>query len=308
MLSIEPSGGHLGATVLGVDARNPLSAEEFGQILAALGKYSILRFPGQKIEPADQRDFARQFGKVPPIRGRLAQFLEPGVPEVNIISNVVESGRPVGSTDAGTIWHTDMVHNDPPGFANVLYALKVPRCGDKVLGGTEFINLKLAAKDLSDDIKARIKDVVGVYSGEDYLTLEREPVNLFEVKSSYKDSKKPPVKHPILMTHPITGDEVLYLDPGHCDRLEGLPDEECDEMMQFLLKHLMQEKYRFTLEYAENDIALWDNLSMVHRAIFDYAPDEYRYVRRAQVEGDKVFDPAFVKAALARAGASAASD
>ena len=61
-----------------------------------------------------------------------------------------------------------------------------------------------------------------------------------------------------------SGKEVLYLDPEHCNPIEGIPAEECAEMLQLLLKHLMQDKYGFTLEYNEHDMVLWDNLSMVH--------------------------------------------
>src|SRR5437763_150307 len=148
MTATEPLGEHLGATVRGFDLSKPLSERAVAEILTAIGRFGLLRFPEQRLDPVMQRDFAAQFGRVPAIRGRLAGLTPPGVPEINILSNIVEDGRGIGATDAGIIWHTDMVHNQTPGFANVLYALKVPRRDGKTLGGTEFYNLQRAWETL----------------------------------------------------------------------------------------------------------------------------------------------------------------
>ena len=153
MISIESSGRHLGATVHGVDVSKPLTPSIFGSVLEAIGKYGLLRFPQQTLSPKQHRDFASMFGHTPAIRGRLAIFTAPGVPEINILSNIQENGQNIGAMDAGVIWHTDMVHNDTPGFANVLYALKVPRRDGRVLGGTEFFDLQTAYEDLPTDVK-----------------------------------------------------------------------------------------------------------------------------------------------------------
>lgn len=304
MLSIESTAQHLGATVRGADLSKPLSGRDFGQILAALGRYGLLRFPDQALEPIQQKVFASQFGRVPPIRGRLAPFTEPGAPEVNILSNIVENGKNIGAVDAGVIWHTDMVHNETPGFANVLYALKVPRRDGRVLGGTQFINLGAAYQDLPAEVKEKIKDVKGLYTGESYHSLERDPATDYGT-NTHKRHAKPPVIHPLILIHPITGKKILYCDPGHIDRLEGLPQSECASLLKYLLDHLMQPKFRYLYNWTERDLVIWDNLQTVHQAVFDYGPNEHRLMRRCQVEGEKVFDPGFVKSALAQAQAAA---
>ena len=293
MLTFEPTGTHLGATVRGLDLSKPLDAATIGEILRGIGKYQLLRFPDQKLDPAQHRDFAAQFGHPPAIRGRLAIFTAPGVAEINILSNIVVDGQPTGATDAGVIWHTDMVHNPTPGFANVLYALKVPRRDGKRLGGTEFYNLRAAYVDLPADIKEKLKDAYGVYTGENYTSIERTPLPEYGT-NSHKAHKKEPVRHPILMTHPISGEKVLYCDPGHVDYIDGVPPGERDALLKFVLAHIMQPKFHYVYDWTEGDLMMWDNLSTVHHAVLDFGPDEHRLIWRCQIEGDKVFDPAFL--------------
>jgi len=104
--AIEPSGQILGATVRGMDLAKPLSDADFGTLLQALGRHGVLRFPGQKLEAVELRDFSRRFGR---IQATLAgRHHEPGMPEVGYLSNIIENGEPIGITDAGQDWHTDM--------------------------------------------------------------------------------------------------------------------------------------------------------------------------------------------------------
>ena len=297
MLTIEPGREHMGCTARGADLSKPLSARDLGLVVEALGRHGLVRFPDQKLAPTEQRDFATQFGRVPPIRGRLAPFTPPGVPEVNILSNILDKdGKNIGAVDAGVIWHTDMVHNTPPGFANVLYARQVPRRGDKVLGGTQFINLGAAYNGLSADMKARIQDAKGVYSGESYMGLERKPAGDYGT-NTHKGAAKASVAHPLVRLHPISGRKILYCDFGHVDRIDGADDKD-GSLLTGLLEHLLKPEFRFVYHWAVDVVVIWDNLGSLHQAIFDYGPDEHRLMWRCQVEGEKVFNPSFVKSAL----------
>src|SRR5512145_3006608 len=153
-MTIEPSGQILGATVRGVDLAAPLGDADFAAILLALGRHGVLRFPAQQLEAAHLRDFSRRFGRIQAtLTGR---HHEPGMPEVGILSNVIEDGEPIGITDAGQDWHTDMSYNETIGFLNVLYAVKVPRRNGQVLGNTAFVNTHAAYDDLPAEIKERL--------------------------------------------------------------------------------------------------------------------------------------------------------
>lgn len=161
MLVIEPTGHILGATVRGVDLAEPLSDADFAAILLALGHHGVLRFPDQRLEATALRDFSQRFGR---IQGMLTgRHHEPGVPEVGILSNIVENGEAIGLADAGQDWHTDMSYNETIGFLNVLYAVKVPRRDGQVLGATVFVNTQAAWEDLSPEIKTRLQHATATH-------------------------------------------------------------------------------------------------------------------------------------------------
>jgi taurine dioxygenase len=115
MLTIEPTGAVLGATARGIDLAQPLSERDLGQILLALGRYGMLRFPYQHLALGELKRFSEQFGEIqgPATRGR-----DPTreYPEIDILSNLKEGGEYIGSPDAGQDWHTDMTYREVPGF------------------------------------------------------------------------------------------------------------------------------------------------------------------------------------------------
>src|SRR5215471_18102545 len=164
MMTIEPTGQILGATVRGVDLAKPLDEADFSTILVALGRHGVLCFPDQQLDAAALRDFSQRFGS---IQHMLSGFHEPDMPEVGILSNVVENGRPIGLADAGQDWHTDMSYNPTIGFLNVLYAVKVPRRDGRVLGATAFVNTQAAYEELSSDVKTRLAAAPGQHARAD---------------------------------------------------------------------------------------------------------------------------------------------
>ena len=141
MINIRPTGDVLGATITGIDLSRAMSDVEFSTILQALGEHGVLRFPDQLLEPAALRDFSMRFGSIQ--ASVTGKFQDPHVPEVGILSNIVEDGKPIGIADAGQDWHTDMSYRDTMGFVNVLNAHKVPRRDGKPLGNTLFANTPL---------------------------------------------------------------------------------------------------------------------------------------------------------------------
>jgi taurine dioxygenase len=111
-------------------------------------------------------------------------------------------------------------------------------------------------------------------------------------------AKKPPVSHPIFLTHPITGQNVLYANPGYAIRINELPEHESDDTLAFLFRHQLQEKFRWVHRWSEGDVLLWDDIGTLHNAHADYGPDEPRLIKRCQIMADRIFEPDFVRAAL----------
>ena len=103
---------------------------------------------------------------------------------------------------------------------------------------------------------------------------------------------KPPVSHPVFLTHPITGRKALYANPGYSMRINELPEKESDAMLEFLFEHQTKPEYVFANRWQEGDVLMWDNMRTIHNAVADYRADEPRYIKRCQVMATRFFKEA----------------
>ena len=303
MIKVVPTGETLGATVEGVDLGKPMSRHEFAEIMKAVGHYGVLRFPGQKLDAAQLKGFSARFGSLEV--NVAGAFQEPGHPEVMVLSNIVENGKPIGARDAGQDWHTDMSYSATIAFANVLYALKVPRRDGQPLGGTEFANMHAAYDALPEELKARLDGMTVLHDFNKFWEMMRQRPGSWRPPLSEEQRRtKPPVSHPIFLTHPITGWKVLYANPGYAIRINELPEDESQRVLAVLFEHQLQPRFRYLHRWTEGDVLFWDDIGTLHNAHADYGPEEHRLIKRCQVMADKVFDPAFLREALGEPAAA----
>lgn len=285
-MRICPGGGTLGARIEDLDlARNP-SDEHLAEILAALGEYGVLCFPGQSVDTKRFAEIGRLFGD---LAVNIAnQFHEPGFPEVMILSNRVVDGHPIGLGDAGQDWHTDQSYSTEISLANILHALEVPRRNGKPLGDTQFLDMHAAYEKLPEDVKSRLAGRTATHDFEKFWDVMRaRPGSTRDPMTAEQKAIKPPVSQPIFRTHPITGRTVLYCNPGYAVRIDGLEEQDSDDVLAYLFAHQMRDEFLHAHSWSVGDILIWDNIGTVHRAIADYAPDEHRYMRRVQVQAAK---------------------
>lgn len=300
MISIVPNGEILGATVSGVDLRKPLSKPVFAQLLRALGDHGVLRFPEQLISATELKLFSQQFGELQMLS--TSTLNEPGVPEVSILSNVIENGKPIGVPDAGQAWHTDMTYNAPgkQGFINALVAYAVPMRDGRPLGATEFTNTQAAYVDLPADIRERLADATAMHDYCKYWDMmRRDKGSERPALTPAQRAEKPPVRHPVFLTHPISGRKVIYVNPAYVESIDQLGADESARMLEYLFAHILKPQYRYVHRWAVRDVLIWDHIGTWHNAVADYRPDEPRLMKRCQVMADRVFDPAFMREALA---------
>ena len=288
-MEIIPSGETLGARIVGIDLSEPLDTATYDTILKALGKYGVLCFPDQKLEPRQQVDFSRQFGSLE-VNVAAGPFTEPGHPELMILSNIVRDGKPVGLGDAGQGWHTDMSYSREIAFANVLYALKVPMRDGQALGGTRFANMHAAYEDLDRHVRQKLEGATAVHDFEKFWEMMRSrPGSTRGPLTPEQRAKKPPVSQPVFLRHPITGHNVLYCNPGYAVRINGFDERESDDLLNYLFEHQLNARYQFTHHWHVGDLLIWENIGTLHNANADYGAGEHRYIRRCQVMADKVF-------------------
>ncbi|MPZ43306.1 MAG: TauD/TfdA family dioxygenase [Betaproteobacteria bacterium] len=298
MTRVEPSGKILGASVTGIDLARPLRADDFALILRSLGAYGVLCFPGQHLDSAQLRDFSARFGRIQrSVTGKLA---DPQVPEVGILSNIVENGQPLGLADAGQDWHTDMSYNETVGFLNVLYAVKVPVRDGKPLGATLFANMHAAYDGLDPDLKSRLEGMTATHDFNKFWeNMRTRPGSIRPPLTPEQRSTRPPSVHPVFLTHPITGRRVLYCNPGYAIRINELDEAESERVLERLFAHQLQEKFLYAHSWTVGDVLVWDHVGTLHNAIPDYGAHEHRLMKRCQVMADRVFEPDFLPQALA---------
>lgn len=293
-------GSTLGATIEGIDLARPLAHQDFGAILRALGDHGVLCFPRQTLTPLQLKAFSEHFGGLQV--SLTGAYTDPETPEVMILSNIVEDGKPIGLADAGQDWHTDMSYNDLIGFSNVLYGLKIPHRDGKPLGNTIFADMRAAYEGLGEALKTRLHGMTATHDFNKFWEeMRARPGSTRPPLTPEQRAKRIPATHPVFMTHPITGRTILYCNPGYVTRINELEAAESDEVLKHLFAHQLQPKYQHAHAWTEGDVLMWDHIGTLHNAIPDYGPTEHRLIKRCQVMADRIFDPAFVSQGLLQA-------
>lgn len=279
---IRPFDAALGAEVIGLDLNQPLSAADFQRLHRAHLDHHVVVFRDQRITPAQQIDFSRRFG---PLQIHvLHQFQLPGHPEILIVSNVVEDGKPIGLGDAGHFWHSDLSYKEKPSLGSLLHARELPEEG----GDTLFANMHTAWDALPADLQRRVE---GLQAEHTYLARYAE----LQARSPWRPNLSPeqiaqvkPVLQPVVRTHPETGRKALFVSEHFTTRIAGLPEDESRALLDELFAHSVKPVHVYRHPWQPNDLVFWDNRSLLHLAAG--TPDHLRRVMyRTTIEGDTPF-------------------
>jgi len=275
-------GTPLGAEVTGLDLSQPLADDDFKRIHRAHLDHHVVVFRDQRITPDQQISFSRRFG---PLQIHvLRQFQLTGHPEILIVSNVLEGGKPIGLGDAGHFWHSDLSYKETPSLGSLLHAQELPAQG----GDTLFANMHLAW----DTLPQALRDAVEGRAAEHtylakYAELQKRSPwrpNL----SAEQIAEVNPVVHPIIRTHPETGRKALFVSEHFTTRVIGLPEDESRDLLQALFEHSVRDEHIYRHVWREHDLVFWDNRSLMHLAAG--TPDHLRRkMYRTTIEGDTPF-------------------
>jgi taurine dioxygenase len=260
MLSTHPLSEGFGVEAHGVDLAQPMTADAFAALERVFFEGQVLVIRGQALTPSQFVAFARRFG--PPEPHVIDQFHHPADPNILILSNRVEHGRPLGLADAGTYFHTDYSYLDVPARATTLYSIEVPAVG----GDTLFANQYAAYDDLSSATKRRIDPLVAIHHYGNRNNEDETTRTVASVLNDDQKEKMPLVTHPVVRSHPVTGRKALYAVSGSSFGIVGMPDEEARGLLDELAAHATQPKYRLSLSYGVGDVVIWDNASLLHSA------------------------------------------
>src|SRR6516225_9230220 len=152
----------LGAELHGIDLATPLPLPDLRAVQFAWQTRLVILARGQQLSDPQLLAFSRQFGELdPPGPNPYGEPFNKQFPEINVISNVIEDGKPIGNLGAGeAVWHADMTYLDLPPKAAALYSLEVPSNGG---GNTYFADMFAAYRALPMVLKNAIDGKLAIH-------------------------------------------------------------------------------------------------------------------------------------------------
>ncbi len=264
----------LGAEVRGIDLDRPVERRQFDAVHEALLRYQVLVFNGQRLSPAAQVAFARRFGEVH--THVMSQYHADGFPELYLLSNLTPEGAPSGKhPDRGTLaWHTDGSWMQRTGLATFMFAVEIPRRG----GETHFADMYGGYSRLRASTRRRIAALHAVHS----LDFSRNRRHGDQPMTRAQREAAPPVAHPVVRTHPETGRPALFLG-DHAEHIVELPYAEGRALIEQLNAKAVACADIYRHAWRRDQLVVWDNRCLLHRASAYDTARERRVIRRCTV-------------------------
>jgi taurine dioxygenase len=285
-VSIRKLAEPLGAEITGIDVGQPMNDATFKRIEDAFHEHCVVVFRNQRLTSDGHTAFSRRFGDL--LVHVMRQYNDPQRPEVLVLSNIFENGRPIGMQDAGQYWHTDLSYTAEPSRCSLLYAVEIPFENGVALGDTLFVNTAAAYDALSGDMKTRLAGLKATHSYTARYERMKQGGKRVDLEEDQKKAV-PEVVHPVVRTHPVTGRKCLYVNEGFTVGIVGMPKEESDMLLADLYRHVIDERFMYRHRWHVGDLLMWDNCSTQHNAISNYGPNQRRHMRRTTVRGTAVF-------------------
>lgn len=271
-----------GYTVYDFDVRAMESSDVTG-FKMLLYACRLLIFKNQTLSPAEYVTFARRLGE--PIVYLQEHYRHPEHPEIFVSSNEGEDatgGNKLGVARAGDYWHADGAYLSNPYPLTMLYPQRLP---DSQARTTCFIDMSDTFDALPEELKQSIAGKSALHDGKWRYRVRTEDAgySLHELLEAI-ERMVPPVSHPVVTVHPVTGEEILYVNRGFTTRIEGLPFEESETILSRLFDFCERDAFVHRHLWEHGDIAVWDNRSVLHRAGEAMASNQYSTMFRITVD------------------------
>jgi taurine dioxygenase len=252
-------------------------AKEIADVKQAWYRHDVLVFRGQKLSDDHLLAFSKHFGTLdPPPNQGAGRKSPPGYPDIYVVSNVLDDyGEPIGALgDGEAAWHTDMSYIAWPPDASMLYSLEIPPSG----GDTSFCSMRVALKKLPRALVERVRHLDIKHDG----TYDSGGNLRKGIAASNDPRSSPGTPHPIVIEHPESGEQALYLGRRRNAYIVGLSLEESERLLDEIWSYAESAVYRH--KWAIGDLVLWDNRTTMHRRdAFD--PKSRRVMHRTQIKG-----------------------
>jgi taurine dioxygenase len=273
-MEIDRLTGALGAEVTGVDLADDLTDETVTQIRAAFNEHHVLFFRDQHWTPEQQIAFGQRFGELD-----THPFVEGNETHPEILDVITD---PDDVVNFGGGWHTDVTFLPEPDLGSILYAVEVPDHG----GDTLFANQHAAYDAMSDGFKGLLDGLRATHSAGPQYQEGGYSTRSKQMKTKNPELAGEHVVHPVIRTHPENGRKALYVNRAFTTGIVGLHPHESTALLRILHEQTTREAFTCRFRWEPGSVAMWDNRSVQHYAMFDYA-GKRRHMRRVTIKGDK---------------------
>jgi len=260
----------IGSEVRGVDLAR-IDDAGLQALERALAERGLLVFRDCTITPAEQSAFAGRLGE---LQTHPAYDTVPGAPAVTILESTPERPTKIEA------WHTDMTFRPAPPKITMLHAQVLPPTG----GDTLYASMAAAYDALSAPLRAFLDGLEAVHDFRfGFRESLAEPGGAERLARAVADN--PPVRHPVVAAHPLTGRRGLYVNSLFTTRIDGMKAHESRALLDFLFAHVVEPEFTVRLRWAPGTLAIWDNRCTQHKPVNDYFP-AHRRMHRVTIEGE----------------------
>ncbi len=251
----------MGVNVRNFDIRNG-TEHDFAKIRAAVYDHKVVVLKAQQANTAEFNDLSNRFGE--PVPYLQSNYHHPDYPLIFVSSNVQKDGKDIGVARTGGYWHSDTAFLDEPIPLTMLYPQVIP---EKTERTTLFIDLEKAYEALPSQLRKDLETRHLVHSGRWKYKVRKEDAGLdmSEILAMI-DQVQPPVRHPAIITHPVTGRKSIYATRGFTIGVEGCGQERSDTLLDQLLDHIEQTQFISEFSWERGDLIVWDNRFLAHKA------------------------------------------
>jgi taurine dioxygenase len=279
-LAIRNLAAPLGVEIAGVDLSGPVPPGDIAAIEGAWRERLVVVFHDQSLSDPQLIAFSKNFGELdPPGPNPYGKPFLAAHPELNVISNVVEDGKPIGNLgDGEAVWHADMTYVEVPPKAAMLHALEVPP--PQAGGNTYFANMFLAYETLTAELKKAAEGCVAVHDASTNSAgmLRKGYETVTDVRKTVG------ARHPLVRTEPQTGRKALFLGRRPNAYVVGLAVADSEALLDALWAHATQPQFTLCHRWKVGDLLMWNNLSVLHRRD-PFDPTTRRIMHRSQIKG-----------------------
>jgi taurine dioxygenase len=272
-MELRKAAGSLGAFVHGVSLADVAASDAaVADVAGALLEHEVLFFRDQRISPVEFQAFARRFGTVEP---HPAYDTVPGAPDVQILESTAERPSKIEA------WHSDMTFRPTPPSLTLLHGRIIPPHG----GDTMWASASRAYLALSEPLRRLLDGMHAVHDfRRGFAESLAEPGGPERLAGAVAEN--PPVRHPVVRTHPRSGRKAIFVNTLFTTHIEGLTRAESDALLGFLFRHVVTDEFTVRLSWQPDTVAIWDNRTTQHKPVNDFFP-QHRLMHRVTITGER---------------------